>query len=95
MICLLQTCGIGYVNRTLVARPERSQEKVVFRVFTEMFADVTDKRRERIITLLLNELGISPRVHCMFKNGFCFEFIEGELFHWKYLEEFDDIRIAK
>ena len=69
----------------------------MFRIFTENnpFESFVDKRREKIVTLLLNKLDISPKVHCMFNNGFCFEFVEGQLFHWKDLSAFDDIRIVK
>jgi hypothetical protein len=92
----LQKGGIGFVNRTLVANLEGSQEKVVFRVFISgQFTELLDKKRERVITLLLNELDISPPVLCMFANGFCFQFIDGQQFHWKDFSEFDDIRIAK
>ncbi|XP_064646705.1 ethanolamine kinase 2-like [Lineus longissimus] len=91
----LETGNIGYVNKTLVAVLNGGPEKVVFRVFTESFAAIMNKEREKVVTLLLHELKIAPSVICVFANGICFEFIEGETFHWKDFSAFDDIRLVK
>ena len=91
----LQPTGIGFLNLVLTASVDGCTEKVVFRIYKKHFLEHLDKAQETKATLLLNEQGISPRVLCMFNNGFCFQFLKGEQFHWKDLSDFDDILISK
>jgi hypothetical protein len=92
---LLQRCGIGFVNYVLCASLDGGEDKVIFRIYGKEYTEILDKDQEKAATLLLNELGISPRVFCIFKNGLCFEYVEGLIFDWKDFSALEDIRIAK
>ena len=91
----MQPTGVGFINLVITASVDGCNEKLVFRIYKKPFYEHLDKKEETKATLVLNELGISPRVLCMFTNGFCFEFVEGKNFNWDDAPVFDDLGISK
>jgi hypothetical protein len=70
-------------------------DAVILRVFEAAYEFVMDRKREIQCTRLLNELGISPRLLCVFNNGVCFEYVNAGRFTFKDLSPFRDIKIAR
>ncbi|XP_064641455.1 probable ethanolamine kinase isoform X2 [Lineus longissimus] len=87
-------CTNGFINHVTTASMDGGDDKVIIRIFGSQCNESFDRAQQITATLLLNEMKISPRVLCIFKNGFCFEYVEGLVLDWNDFSALDDIRIA-
>ena len=83
------------VNTMRLCYAKDRSDAVIFRVFGEGIDYMLNQKQQIAATKLFHEIGISPIIHCIFKNGICMEFVKGTSFGWSDLSGIRDIKICK
>ncbi|XP_064651944.1 ethanolamine kinase 1-like [Lineus longissimus] len=69
-------------------------DAIVVRIYGTDFVEYSDRDREIKVTLLLSEIGLSPKVYCTFENGMCFAFAKGKPYDLKDRATFSCKKLA-
>ena len=79
----IQILGNGFVNAVVKCSYGDSLKDAVVIKVDSVTCNILPERAKREITeLMLDELGLSPRLVCQFKNGAVHECLEGRSFTW-------------
>jgi hypothetical protein len=74
----------------------RFDEAVVVRVFGDGLSQYLSKEDEVKAGRLLAHIGSAPKLHCVFNNGLCTEFVNGRIYSIVNAGEAEaDIKLAK
>jgi hypothetical protein len=90
-----QPNDVGFINNVSTVSAKDVSDAIILRVFTGANDAMYDKDEEIRSTLLLNELGLSPKLLCIFRNGLCLEYLVGETIGWEDLSPTDDVTLTK
>lgn len=84
----------GISNILVGVHPEDNPDHIIMmiRIYGEAVSNIVDRNKEMETMTLLNSVGLSSKLYAKFENGFCYEFLNGEVLS---IERLRDEEVAK